>query len=146
MVPRVSSVLIDSAAARLQMSYWVAVCGYFLVCATLVTACGANTQSTASEQPKSDLLLSPRPTKVEHAGNLSRLFVGRPAPALDSLVTVGGQPTPTWPAMRGRVVVLDFWSPWCGVCHLVADDLNEWQQEFGARIQVIGIATGSPQH
>jgi thiol-disulfide isomerase/thioredoxin len=74
---------------------------------------------------------------------LERLFVGHAAPSLDGLVGIGEQPALRWAELQGRVVVLDFWAPWCGVCHVVADDLNHWQQEFGRQLHVIGIATGS---
>jgi thiol-disulfide isomerase/thioredoxin len=57
------------------------------------------------------------------------------------LVPIGGGVAPQWERLRGRVVVLDFWAPWCGVCHVVANELNSWQAEFGDRLQVIGIAS-----
>lgn len=235
MVPRQSSMLIDSAAAASRLSRWFVIGASFVLCGTGASGCGANTKPIAHAQQKSDLQLSPRSTKSERgwigiqlgvpvdraagvdviavvagspalaagisagdrllecnarplqgpedlvaliraskpgtilhlsgtrAGNsrsfevkveaspdensvLTRLFVGRVAPSLDGIVAVGGQPAPHWSELRGRVVVLDFWAPWCGVCHLVTDDLNQWQQEFGSALQVIGIATGSPQH
>jgi len=74
---------------------------------------------------------------------LERMFVGRPAPSLDGVVGIDANATPSWPQLRGRVVVLDFWAPWWGVCHVVADDLNHWQHEFGKRLQVVGIAAGT---
>ena len=74
---------------------------------------------------------------------LERIFVGRPAPSLDGVVGVSDAAAPSWLQLRGRVVVLDFWAPWCGVCHVVADDLNRWQHEFGKRLQVVGIAAGT---
>lgn len=74
---------------------------------------------------------------------LDRMFVGRPAPSLDGVVGIGDTATPSWQQLRGRVVVLDFWAPWCGVCHVVADDLNHWQHEFGQRLQVVGISAGT---
>jgi len=74
---------------------------------------------------------------------LERMFVGRPAPSLDGVVGIGDNATPSWRQLRGRVVVLDFWAPWCGVCHVVAADLNHWQHEFGERLRVVGIATGT---
>jgi peroxiredoxin len=74
---------------------------------------------------------------------LARMFVGRPAPPLDGVVAIGDAATTSWEQLRGRVVVLDFWAPWCGVCHVVADDLNHWQHEFGERLQVVGISAGT---
>ncbi len=75
-------------------------------------------------------------------GLLERTLVNLPAPALDGLAPLTSEAAPSWALLRGRVVVLDFWAPWCGVCHLVATELNRWQQRFGERIAVIGIAAG----
>ncbi len=76
-------------------------------------------------------------------GVLERTLVNLPAPALDGLASLTDQAAPNWPSLRGHIVVLDFWAPWCGVCHLVTAELNRWQQRFGERVTVIGIAAGS---
>ncbi len=72
-----------------------------------------------------------------------RTFLDLPAPTLDGLVSLSGEAPPTWPSLRGRIVVLDFWAPWCGVCHSISPELNRWQTRFGERLAVIGIAPGS---
>ena len=76
-------------------------------------------------------------------GVLERTLVNLPAPALDGLKSLTTEAAPNWPSLRGRIVVLDFWAPWCGVCHLVTSELNRWQERFGDRVTVIGIASGS---
>ena len=87
-----------------------------------------------------DLTIEPSP---DENGVLERTFVDQPAPALDGLVAIAGDVAPSWSSLRGRIVVLDFWAPWCGVCHLVTSELNRWQSRFGERMTVIGIAAGS---
>lgn len=76
-------------------------------------------------------------------GVLERTFVNQPAPALDGLVTLSGEIAPSWSSLRGRVVVLDFWAPFCGVCHLVSAELNRWKTRYADQLTVIGIAAGS---
>jgi peroxiredoxin len=86
-----------------------------------------------------ELMIEPLP---DENGILERTFVAQPAPALDGLVAVSGKTAVAWASLRGRIVVLDFWAPWCGVCHLVSTELNRWQTRFGERVVVIGIAAG----
>jgi thiol-disulfide isomerase/thioredoxin len=74
---------------------------------------------------------------------LERTFLELPAPTLDGLASLSGEAAPSWSSLRGRIVVLDFWAPWCGVCHLISPELNRWQTRFGERLAVIGIAPGS---
>ena len=76
-------------------------------------------------------------------GVLERILVDLPAPALDGLEAVGERSVPSWASLRGHVVVLDFWAPWCGVCHLVSAELNRWQARYGEKITIIGIAGGA---
>jgi len=76
-------------------------------------------------------------------GVLERILVDLPAPALDGLEAVGERSVPSWASLRGHVVVIDFWAPWCGVCHLVSAELNRWQARYGEKITIIGIAGGA---
>ncbi len=71
-------------------------------------------------------------------------FVGQPAPELGMLATVQGSVTPTLQALRGKVVVLEFWASWCTVCRFMVPTLNEWQARFGPEGVVVLGVTADP--
>lgn len=86
--------------------------------------------------------LEPAPSPDEL---LERRFVGTSAPSLDSVVVVSGDLDARWTALRGQLVLLEFWSPWCGVCQLMHQRLNEWQSQWSMHgVKVIGIAALGP--
>jgi len=67
-------------------------------------------------------------------------YVGARAPDFGALDTVQGSITPSLPALKGRVVVLEFWASWCGVCHVMAPTLNEWNDRYAAQgLTVLGV-------
>ena len=67
-------------------------------------------------------------------------YVGSRAPDFGSLDTVQGSVTPSLPALKGRVVVLEFWASWCGVCHVMAPTLNGWNDRYSAQgVTVLGV-------
>jgi len=71
-------------------------------------------------------------------------FVGQPAPEFGVLRTVKGSVTPTLQALRGKVVVLEFWASWCSVCRYMVPTLNEWQARFGPQgAVVLGVTVDS---
>jgi len=71
-------------------------------------------------------------------------YVGAPAPAFESLAAAQGAVRPTLNALRGRVVVVEFWSPWCVVCRLLVPTMNDWHGRYSAQgVEVIGITTES---
>jgi peroxiredoxin len=59
-----------------------------------------------------------------------------------SVTTVSGSVPANMAAMRGKVVVLDFWASWCAACRLLSPHLSKWQTTYsGQGLQVIGLTT-----
>ena len=58
---------------------------------------------------------------------------GRPAPAPSSVLPIiGGTESTSVAALRGRVVVLNFWASWCGPCNAEAPVLTRAQERLKA--------------
>ena len=71
---------------------------------------------------------------------MRKTYVGSRAPDFGALDTVQGSITPSLPALKGRVVVLEFWASWCGVCHVLAPTLNGWHDRYSAQgVTVLGV-------
>jgi thiol-disulfide isomerase/thioredoxin len=68
-------------------------------------------------------------------------FLGRPAPAIRVDHWVGGtvDGEDALGALRGRVVVLDFWQPWCEPCRRAMPELVALQREHPDELRVIGL-------
>jgi peroxiredoxin len=69
-------------------------------------------------------------------------YVGSPAPQLERLQAVQGAVSLQLGALRGKVVVVEFWSPWCLVCRLLVPTVNAWYQRYSPQgVEVLGITT-----
>ena len=55
------------------------------------------------------------------------------------LVTVGGRAIHLR-ALRGKVVLLNFWATWCGPCRMEIPEFEQLQRQYQGRIQVIGLS------
>jgi thiol-disulfide isomerase/thioredoxin len=66
-------------------------------------------------------------------------ILGEPAPELSTIHWVQGSPV-TLSALRGRVVVLEFWATWCKPCKEMFPKLNDIDTRFrGAGLEILAI-------
>jgi thiol-disulfide isomerase/thioredoxin len=73
-------------------------------------------------------------------------LVGAFAPPIHDVTAVRGVFPSSLGALRGRVVLVDFWATWCGPCRLVAPKLTALQSRYGAQgLSILGVSTEDAQ-
>ena len=67
------------------------------------------------------------------------LPAGTPAPNFTT-TTVHGKPL-TLRALRGKVILLDYWATWCGPCQMATPMLENLSRQFGPKgLAVVGMS------
>jgi thiol-disulfide isomerase/thioredoxin len=97
----------------------------------------------AGKEEKVRVLLAPFPSQDD----VMRMdLVGSAAPAWKDLDSVRGTFPASIDAVRGRVVLLDFWATWCAPCRVVVPKLSALQARYGAQgLSVLGVSTEDAQ-
>jgi len=79
------------------------------------------------------------PRRQESKTRYVHPLVGKQAPNF-AHVTLDGEEI-SLNQFEGKIVVLDFWEPWCGGCLLAIPKINELQRRWPDQVQVLGIVS-----
>lgn len=72
----------------------------------------------------------------------SQAEVGKPAPAF-TLLDLQGRPV-ALAELRGRPVLVNFWTSWCDPCREEIPGLESFYRRFGSRMPVVGVNVREP--
>lgn len=82
--------------------------------------------------------------RPEFEDRLRLELVGRRAPEIAGVATFQGEAS-SLHELRGRVVVLEFWASFCGVCRFLGPRLDEWHRTYQPQgAEVVGITVDPP--
>lgn len=99
-----------------------------------------STMAFAQDSVPAVPLEKPKPApKVEPLPEPDPLFVGDDAPALTIDHWVKGDSVDGF--KDGQVYVVEFWATWCGPCIYGMPHLSDLQDEWGDKVQIIGVSS-----
>ena len=103
--------------------------GYAVVAAMAMAALVAGCDRPNTRHPSTD---------QNHAPEPGHAVIGKPAPDFSVQNRAGG--TVTLSALKGKVVLVDFWATWCGPCRMTIPGLIEMHQKYGDKgLVVLGL-------
>lgn len=75
---------------------------------------------------------------------IQKALLDKPAPAFTA-TSLDGSPPLTLAALRGNVVLVDFWATWCGPCTLQFPHLNDWHREYASKgLRIVALSDEEP--
>jgi peroxiredoxin len=77
-------------------------------------------------------------------GQLRLGFLDAHAPEFERIEVARGSLGTSLEALRGQVVVLEFWATWCGACRALLPTLNGWHERYQSRGGVVVSVTTDP--
>ncbi|MGB7327946.1 MAG: thioredoxin-like domain-containing protein [Rubripirellula sp.] len=90
-----------------------------------------------------DVVLTRMALPLEGLSDVSyRSFVGKPAPEL-VMSTLDGKSTTKLSQHVGKIVVLDFWAPWCATCYAPVAKMQEIMkrnQDWDGKVEMITVS------
>ena len=100
--------------------------------ATLAPATAQTPAATPASDPSSS-------SAAAAAEQVLYLFKNpKPAPSLVA-TTLDGHPI-SLAALRGKVVLLNFWATWCGPCREEIPEFEKLQRQYPGKLQVVGMS------
>ena len=95
-------------------------------------------RNVESRQPASEVATAADPAAGAEKVTLRFYRDPKPAPAFTATDLDGRQISMA--ALRGKVVIVNFWATWCGPCRAEIPDLVALQEKYRDTLQVIGVS------